>query len=56
MNKARFLEVNSYPETCVYLAFIGNLLYVFDCTAVSARQLKQNPSFSSKESKIYAVI
>lgn len=41
---------------CVYLAFIGNLLYVFDCTAVSARQLKQNPSFSSKESKIYAVI
>ena len=41
---------------CVYLTFIGNLLYAFDCTAVFVRQLKQDPSFSSKESKIHAVM
>lgn len=41
---------------CVYLTFIGSLLYVFDCTAVFVRQLKQDPSFSSKESKIHAVM
>ena len=26
MNKARFLEVAGYPETCVYLAFIEGIL------------------------------
>ena len=28
MNKARFLEVTGYPETCVYLAFIEGILFV----------------------------